>query len=87
MSRFGHILEGWGKSLGWLEVTPEVEAISVERMSICSTCPFATESSFLKLLRGEAKELGAIACSKCGCPVNEKSLVINEKCPEGKWEK
>lgn len=81
-----HIAEGWSKSLGWLEVTEENRALSNARMKICSTCPYATESSFLKLLKGEAKEMGAIACGKCGCPVNEKTLVINETCPEGKWE-
>jgi hypothetical protein len=87
MSKLAHILEGWGKSLGWMEVTPDTQALSIERLSICSACPFATESNFLKLLRGEARELSTISCSKCGCPVNEKSLVTNEKCPEEKWVK
>lgn len=89
MVNFSHIAEGWGKSLGWLEVTPENQQLSIERMSICATCPFAEESSFLKLFRGEARKLGAIYCSKCPskikCPVNEKTLVTDEKCPQNKW--
>ena len=82
-----HIAEGWSKSLGWLEVTPENQALSNERMKVCSSCPFATESKFLKLFKGEGRDIEAIACSKCGCPINEKTLVIKEKCPEKKWEK
>ena len=80
-----HIAEGWGKSLGWLEVSPENQQLSNERMSICAKCPFAKESKFLKLFKGEGKSMKAIYCSRCGCPVNEKTLVTDEKCPENKW--
>jgi hypothetical protein len=80
-----HIAEGWGKSLGWLDVSPEDQQVSIERMKICAVCPFAKESNFLKLLKGEARDMDAIYCTKCGCPVNEKTLVTDEKCPEKKW--
>jgi len=81
-----HIAEGWGKSLGWLDIDIETAELSKERLKICSSCPYAKESSFLKLFKGEARELEAIYCTSCGCPVNEKSLVKNEKCPKGKWK-
>lgn len=80
-----HIAEGWGKSLGWLEVSPENQQLSVERMKICALCPHAKESSFLKMFKGAAENMDAIFCKKCGCPVNEKSLVTDEKCPLKKW--
>lgn len=87
-----HIAEGWGKSLGWLDVSPENHQLSIDRMKICATsgpnggpCEFAKESSFLKLLKGEARQMDAIRCTECGCPVNEKTLVTNEKCPIGSW--
>ena len=80
-----HIAEGWSKSLGWLEVTEEEAALSEKRLAVCATCPLAKESSFLKLFKGRAEELGAIYCEGCGCPVNEASLVNEKKCPEGKW--
>lgn len=80
-----HIAEGWSKSLGLLEVSEENKRLSEERISICAICPHAKESSILKFFRDDAKELGAIVCGKCGCPVNEKTLVNDEKCPEGNW--
>lgn len=87
-----HIAEGWGKSLGWIGVTPDQEKLSNERMKICATsgkngghCDNAKASSILKMLHGEAREMDAIYCSGCGCPVNEKSLVTGEKCPLNKW--
>jgi hypothetical protein len=85
MVNLKHILIGWGKSLKLLEVTPEEEVMSVARLQVCAVCPFATESSFLKLIKGDGVDMEAIACSKCGCPVNEKSLVKEETCPENKW--
>lgn len=85
MVNFSHIVEGWGKSLGWLDVSPENQQLSIERMKICATCQFAKESSFLKLLKGEARNMDAIYCTQCGCPTNEKSLVTDESCPQNKW--
>lgn len=81
-----NIAEGWGKSCGLLEVKPAVKALSIERMKVCAECPEAKKSSFLKLIKGNAHQLAAIYCNKCKCPVNEKSLVKNEKCPLKKWE-
>jgi hypothetical protein len=83
----GHILEGWGKSMGLMEVDAETAIESERRMKICASCPVAKESSFLKLIKGSAEDMAAIYCSGCGCPVNEKSLVPDEQCPMGKWDK
>jgi hypothetical protein len=84
-----HIWEGWGKSLGFFQVSEECAALSLQRLDICSGCEHAQESSFLKFVGREAIEVGAIVCGKCPsllkCPINEKTLVTNEKCPLGKW--
>lgn len=80
-----HIAEGWGKSLGIFEVSEACAALSQERMKVCAECPAATTDSILKFLRGSAHQLAAIKCGECGCPVNEKTLVKNEKCPLGNW--
>lgn len=80
-----HIAEGWGKSLDWLEVTPEVRKLSNERLAICAVCPHAKESDILKFFKGEGRRLEVIYCDECGCPANQKSLVTEEKCPLEKW--
>lgn len=84
-----HIAEGWGKSLGLLEVSQQDWAMSERRMDICAECKHATESKFLKIIGRDVKEMGAIVCGKCPslikCPVNEKTLVKSEKCPVGLW--
>lgn len=85
MMNLSHILEGWGKSLGLLEVTEQNKKLSCARMAICTGCEHARESSFLKIIGREAHDIKAVACTKCGCPVNEKTLVTTEKCPIGLW--
>ena len=82
---FSHIIEGWSKSMGLMDVTEENKKLSVDRLKICGDCPSAVESSFLKILRGNADQIKAIKCGVCGCPVNEKTLVTDEKCPFKKW--
>lgn len=80
-----HIVTGWSKSLGLLEVPADQRQCSEERMRACACCPHAKESSFLKLMKGKGHHMAAIYCSLCTCPVNEKSLVPGQYCPLGKW--
>lgn len=84
-----HIAEGWAKSIGLYEVSEENKSLSKARMNVCATCRYAEESSFLKFIGRGVEQMGAIVCNKCPskikCPINEKTLVVNEKCPEGKW--
>lgn len=92
MASLLQIARAWGQGLGLLEIPEEERKMSEERLTICATsgpdgghCPLAKESNFLKLISGKFKEVGAIYCTGCGCPVNEKSRVKEETCPEGKW--
>jgi hypothetical protein len=45
--------------------------ISEERLSICRTCDFFNQTS--------------TRCSKCGCFMEYKSLLLYVDCPIGKW--
>lgn len=88
MAGLKHIYEGWTKSLGLAPVSPENKLLAAVRVQICVECPHAKEMWLKKFIDGVLKkdELGSgIGCSICGCPVNEKALVNEEKCPENKW--
>ena len=85
MLNLAHIAEGWGKSLGLLAVSDECKNLSIERIAICAKCPFASESSMLKLMHGSATRESVIKCDDCGCPIEQKTLVTDEKCPQNKW--
>lgn len=85
MKKIANILRGWGKSIGILQVSVAEDKLSELRIKICSGCPFAEKSRILKLLNGEARYENELKCMKCGCPVRQKSLVIDEQCPIQKW--
>lgn len=88
MSNLLNIAEGWAKSLHLVEVSEENKKLAKERVMICVECPFSQEMWLKKFIDGFLKrdELGSgIGCSICGCPVNEKALVIEEKCPKNLW--
>ena len=83
-----HIYEGWSKSLGIVEVSEENKELAKKRVAICVECPFSEEMWLKKFIDGMLQNdtLGSgIGCGKCGCPVNEKALVVSEKCPVGRW--
>jgi hypothetical protein len=88
------IYEGWSKGLGLQKVSEENKKLSLDRLKICvgaeglPRCEYAKEMWLKKIINGilrRNKQNSGIGCIKCGCPVNEKSLVIHEKCPVGKW--
>lgn len=79
------IWEGWAKSLGLTHVSDENKKLALSRVKICVACPHAHEMWLKKFIDGMLKrdELGSgIGCELCGCPVNEKVLVISEVCPD-----
>lgn len=47
--------------------------VTKERREICSTCEHRTTM------------IGVDVCNKCGCSIWGKTLIMNAKCPEGKW--
>lgn len=82
-----NIIEGWSKRLGLKEITPDEHRMAEERLKICLQCPMAKESKMLILLNGTANREKILKCSGCGCPLYEKVIVPEEKCPLGKWKK
>lgn len=80
-----HIAKGWFSSL--IYATDQQKKLSAERMAVCETCPFAVETTFTKILPNEALEEKKKACKFCGCPIYEKSLVKEEKCPMNLWKR
>jgi hypothetical protein len=85
MKKFFNILTGWGKAIGILQVSKAEYKLSELRLSICDSCEFAEGSKFLKIINDEAEEVYSLKCTKCKCPCLEKSLVVDEQCPENKW--
>lgn len=81
-----NILTGWGRSMDLLKTPAEIKDMSIERLKICSRCPQAKESKVLMILKDSSEHVDIIKCDQCGCPCNEKSLVVEEKCPLNKWK-
>jgi hypothetical protein len=52
-------------------LTSKKKRVGKERMDICIPC---------KLFDKDTKK-----CIHCGCPMEKKTLVMEEKCPKGKW--
>ena len=85
MPKLKNIAIGWSKSLGLLPVAEAEKKLSDLRMSICADCPASEASAALKIINGEAVREHALYCTECTCPCKQKTLVVNEKCPLGKW--
>jgi len=88
MIKIIHILKGWFASKIYAD--KDTESISKIRLLECENCEFTKQSKVLKFINGDAKEIETLVCTGCSknfhCPVVEKSLVKNEKCPKGKWK-
>ena len=67
------ILNGWinyiKDAFGLLN--PKVKAVADDRLAVCRS------NICNKLILG--------ICSVCGCPVNKKTKVMTEECPENMW--
>lgn len=85
LKKIKHILIGWLKAYGWLPSSAAEKKLSQLRLKQCSGCIYADESKVLKLLQGKASYEKALYCTKCVCPADQKSLVVDENCPIGKW--
>lgn len=78
-----HIIKGWFKSK--IHSDEFSKELSRERLAICAKCPHCVDSKFLKFINGKVESINQKMCELCGCPVVEKSLVKEEKCPINKW--
>ena len=85
LKKLKHILIGWLKAYGFLPSSAAEKKLSQLRLKQCSGCIYADESKVLKLLNGNATYEKSLYCTKCVCPADQKSLVVDENCPIGKW--
>lgn len=83
--RLRNIIVGWGRFWGFIPSSKAETALSELRIKQCAKCPFADRAKVLKLVGGHAKYEHQLVCSKCGCPCAQKSMVVEELCPVGKW--
>ena len=79
------ILVGWGKRYKLIETSAPEQKLHELRMKICSGCPFSKESKVLKFINGNAEKVTSLKCTKCKCPCDQKSWVMDESCPENYW--
>lgn len=69
LKKIKHIILGWFYYIKGYDFE-----VFTERMNICDVCEF----------REELTKKHSI-CSKCGCFLQAKLRVKDEKCPENKW--
>jgi hypothetical protein len=80
-----NILTGWAKHFK-LVSTSEAEIKMQElRLAICKDCIHAKQSKVLKLVNGTATHEDDKYCDLCTCPLTEKTIVADEKCPINNW--
>lgn len=72
------IAEGW-KNVVFTSAT--VEALAKGRAEICSTCPFAVESTWQEAVGKVLKNVTNIKCDRCNCPISAKTRAVGEECP------
>ncbi len=85
MKKIMHILTGWGKKLGIIQISNVEEKLSELRLKKCMRCPHADVSKILTIINGHGEQKDIIYCKLCACPCVQKSLVVDEKCPIDKW--
>ncbi|SFW15794.1 hypothetical protein SAMN05661012_00315 [Chitinophaga sancti] len=80
-----NIVIGWAKRFSLIPSSEAETKLSELRMKQCGNCAESKPSQVLKIINGEGNYVHQLRCTKCGCPCQEKSLVVNEYCPIGKW--
>ena len=81
-----HIFEGWANYVKdqFNTLDPEVKDISQRRLKLCDSCHMRTghacdpSKTGIHVLTGEEVR-------GCGCHIAAKSMVLDAKCPMGKW--
>jgi hypothetical protein len=80
-----HIIIGWSKRWGILQTSKAEQKLSELRIERCTRCFFSEQSSVLKIINGKGEYQQHLSCRKCSCPIWQKTIVVDEKCPVGKW--
>jgi hypothetical protein len=79
------VMVGWGRKLKYIDTSPALDALSELRLRTCSKCGHSGTSKILQLTDSGGAYEDVISCKICHCPCRQKTLVIEEKCPIGRW--
>lgn len=85
LKKLNHIFIGWGKRVGWLPSSIAEKKLAELRLKNCINCHVSKESKLLKIVNGHGMYEKEIFCGICKCPCSEKTIVVDETCPLGKW--
>ena len=56
-----------------------------KRAEVCKGCIHAVDSKLFAIIKDKMMAVPGLKCDACGCGLQQKLLVKDEKCPEGKW--
>lgn len=86
MSKVKNILKGWGRKVKdkFNTLEPEIKEMSEKRLKICDPCPVRYGNTCSSKREGFHKDTNELT-KGCGCFVDAKSMVEDEKCPLNKW--
>lgn len=80
------MLKGVDIAKGWFHMFKgDRPDFYVERAKICMTCPSAVDDKLFKFVKNEMIELPGKKCAICGCGLQAKLQLRQEKCPKGLW--
>lgn len=69
--------------------SPEIEALSAERMKLCNVCPAKRSRPVLGLICSPSVKVEHVRTGKlvkgCSCRLAAKTRDKKEGCPAGKW--
>ena len=80
--RLSQILSGW---INYFGESKEVKKLARKRALVCAECTHAKHMKVLSFLEDEVKEIEAMACELCKCPLSAKIRSQDSKCDLGKW--
>jgi len=76
------IISGWAN---YIFKSAKGEAVAIERAKICANCNHAKRMNVLEFLHDDVKQIEALACDLCECPLSAKIRSLDSKCDLGKW--
>ena len=80
--RLGQIVSGWSN---YLWDSKEAKELAVKRAVFCAKWEHGQKMKVLEFLDDDVKEIVAMACELCKCPLSTKLRSPDSKCDLGKW--
>jgi len=80
--RLGQIVSGWSN---YLWDSKEAKEMAMERAKECAMCEHAKKLNVLSFMDDDVKEIEAMACDLCHCPLSAFLRSHDSKCKLGKW--